>query len=58
MSPAEHMAITTLLVEKDKNLQAALKASHEALGKFLAIKCNLLARFLQLNTISWQDSCN
>jgi hypothetical protein len=47
MSPAEHMAITTLLVEKDKNLQAALKASYEALGRFLAIKCNLLARFLQ-----------
>jgi hypothetical protein len=38
MSPAEHMAITTLLVEKDKNLQAALKASYEALGRFLAFK--------------------
>jgi hypothetical protein len=49
MSPAEHMAITTLLVDKDKNLQAALKASYEALGKFLAIKCKFLSRFLQLN---------
>jgi hypothetical protein len=50
MSPAEHMAITTLLVEKDKNLQAALKASYEALGKFLAIKWMLRS--------SGQVSCN